>query len=132
MSEMYKSIMEGLQEALDDAKGAKKAKAQTRCISYKGYSGTIVKNETDNGYHGEVVMDDELITFDGESQEDIQECFADMIDGSIAYNEYLKNPETRSFSELENELDLEEDMQKESKGGWDEGKIYRKSEYTGI
>ena len=77
-------------------------------------------------------MDDELITFDGESQEDIQECFADMIDGSIAYNEYLKNPETRSFSELENELDLEEDMQKESKGGWDEGKIYRKSEYTGI
>jgi len=59
-------------------------------------------------------MDDELITFDGESQEDIQECFADMIDGSIAYNEYLKNPETRSFSELVKELDLEEDIQKKT------------------
>ena len=115
MSEMYKSIMEGLQEALDDAKGAKKTKSQTRCISYRGYSGTIVKNERDTGYHGEAAMDDELITFDGESQEDIQECFADMIDGTIAYNEYLKNPETRSLSELVKELDLEEDMQKESK-----------------
>ncbi len=56
-------------------------------LEYEGYTGTIEYDEKCDYYTGEVVIDGKIYTYEGDTLEELQEDFEDIIDSIIAFDE---------------------------------------------
>ena len=56
-------------------------------LEYEGYTGTIEYDEKCDYYTGEVVIDGKIYTYEGDTIEELQEDFEDIIDSIIAFDE---------------------------------------------
>ena len=56
-------------------------------LFYEGYEGTIEYDEKCDYYTGEVVIDGTIYTYEGDSLEELQEDFEDIVDSIIAFND---------------------------------------------
>jgi predicted HicB family RNase H-like nuclease len=69
-------------------------------ITYKGFVGTFVFDETTNLFHGKVSNSHYPITFQGKSIQSTKEAFEDSIDEYIEWcKKYGKDPESSSVEE---------------------------------
>ena len=56
-------------------------------LEYEGYKGTIEYDERCDFYTGEVEIDGKIYTYEGDTLEELQEDFEDIIDSIIAFEE---------------------------------------------
>ena len=56
-------------------------------LEYEGYEGTVCYDEKCDYYTGEVVIDGRIYTYEGDTFEELQEDFEDIIDSMIAFEE---------------------------------------------
>ena len=56
-------------------------------LEYEGYIGTFNYDEKCDYYTGEVKIDDRIYTYEGDTLEELQEDFEDIIDSIIAFDE---------------------------------------------
>ena len=56
-------------------------------LEYEGYTGTVNYDEKCDYYTGEVEIDGHIYTYEGDSLEELQEDFEDIIDSIIAFDE---------------------------------------------
>ncbi len=84
-------------------------------LTYKGYSGTVEFSAEDEVLHGSVIAINDLITYEGESVEEIKKEFELAVDDYLAYcKEIGKSPDkpykgmfnVRVSSEIHKSLDI--------------------------
>lgn len=51
--------------------------------NYRGYTGSIEWSEEDGLFYGQVLGIRSLVSYDGETEEDAERCFRDMVDAYI-------------------------------------------------
>jgi len=56
-------------------------------LEYEGYTGTVEYDEKLDFYTGEVEIDGHIYTYEGDTLEELQEDFEDIIDSIIAFDE---------------------------------------------
>ncbi|WP_035789378.1 hypothetical protein [Butyrivibrio sp. XBB1001] len=56
-------------------------------LEYEGYTGTVNYDAKCDYYTGEVEIDGRLYTYEGDTFEELQEDFEDIIDSIIAFDE---------------------------------------------
>jgi hypothetical protein len=56
-------------------------------LEYEGYIGTVEYDEKLDFYTGEVEIDGHIYTYEGDTLEELQEDFEDIIDSIIAFDE---------------------------------------------
>ena len=56
-------------------------------LEYEGYVGTVNYDKKADYYTGEVKIDDRSYTYEGDSLEELQEDFEDIIDSIIAFED---------------------------------------------
>ena len=56
-------------------------------LEYEGYVGSVNYDEKYDYYTGEVKIDDRIYTYEGDTLEELQEDFEDIIDSVIAFDE---------------------------------------------
>ena len=56
-------------------------------FEYEGYTGTVNYDENCDYYTGEVEIDGEIYTYEGDTLEELREDFEDIIDSIIAFND---------------------------------------------
>ncbi len=56
-------------------------------LEYEGYIGTVHYDKMCDYYTGEVKIDDRIYTYEGDTLEELQEDFEDIIDSVIAFDE---------------------------------------------
>ena len=56
-------------------------------LEYEGYIGTVNYDEKCDYYTGEVKIDGRIYTYEGDTLEELQEDFEDIIDSIIAFDE---------------------------------------------
>ena len=56
-------------------------------LEYEGYTGTVNYDSKCDYYTGEVEIDGRLYTYEGDTFEELQEDFEDIIDSVIAFDE---------------------------------------------
>ncbi len=56
-------------------------------LEYEGYEGTVVYDKKADYYTGEVKIDDRIYTYEGDTLEELQEDFEDIIDSIIAFED---------------------------------------------
>ena len=56
-------------------------------LEYEGYIGTVNYDEKCDYYTGEVTIDGRIYTYEGDTLEELQEDFEDIIDSIIAFDE---------------------------------------------
>ncbi len=56
-------------------------------LEYEGYTGTVNYDEKCDYYTGEVEIDGRRYTYEGDTFEELQEDFEDIIDSIIAFDE---------------------------------------------
>ena len=56
-------------------------------LEYEGYTGTVNYDSKCDYYTGEVEIDGRLYTYEGDTFEELQEDFEDIIDSIIAFDE---------------------------------------------
>ena len=62
------------------------------CMKYKDYYGTIEYSDEDQCFHGKVLGINGLVTFEGESVQELRASFQEMVD------EYLKDCESKHIA----------------------------------
>ena len=58
-------------------------------LSHKGYTGSIEVSLEDNCLHGRVLFIEDIVTYEGETVDDLATSFKDAVD---RYVTYCKNP----------------------------------------
>ena len=56
-------------------------------FEYEGYVGTVEYDKNCDYYTGEVTIDGEIYTYEGDTLEELREDFEDIIDSIIAFND---------------------------------------------
>ncbi len=56
-------------------------------LEYEGYVGTVSYDKKLDFYTGEVIIDDRIYTYEGDTLEELREDFEDIIDSIIAFDE---------------------------------------------
>lgn len=56
-------------------------------FEYEGYIGTVNYDKNCDYYTGEVEIDGEIYTYEGDTLEELREDFEDIIDSIIAFND---------------------------------------------
>ncbi len=56
-------------------------------LEYEGYTGTVNYDKNCDYYTGEVEIDGEIYTYEGDTLEELREDFEDIIDSIIAFND---------------------------------------------
>ena len=67
-------------------------------LSRKGYTGSVEVSFEDNCLHGRVLFIDDIITYEGETVEDLATSFKDAVDRYIAYCEETGKPANKPYS----------------------------------
>lgn len=67
-------------------------------LSYKGYTGTIDASVDDNCLHGRVLFIDDIITYEGNTVDDIKLAFEKAVDRYLAYCEETGKPANKPYS----------------------------------
>jgi predicted HicB family RNase H-like nuclease len=67
-------------------------------ITYKGYTGTIEASIEDGCLHGKILFIDDLITYEGNTVDDIKTSFEEAVDHYLAYCEETGKPANKPYS----------------------------------
>ncbi len=67
-------------------------------LKYKGYAGTIEASIEDGCLHGSILFINDLITYEGNTVEEIKSSFEEAIDRYLAYCEETGKPADKPFS----------------------------------
>lgn len=67
-------------------------------LSYKGYTGTIDVSIEDGCLHGQILFIDDIITYEGNTVDDIKVSFEEAVDRYIAYCEETGKPANKPYS----------------------------------
>lgn len=67
-------------------------------LEYKGYTGKVEFDDTVETFHGEVVGLKDVVTFEGESVEEIKRAFRDSIDDYLEFCEERGEEPDRPFT----------------------------------
>ena len=54
-------------------------------MTYKNYRGTVEYSAEDRVFHGKVMGIDDLVTYEGESEDDLERDFRESVDEYIAF-----------------------------------------------
>ena len=67
-------------------------------ITHRGYTGTIEASIEDSCLHGHVLFIDDMITYEGETVDDIVISFKDAVDRYLAYCKKTGKPANKPYS----------------------------------
>jgi predicted HicB family RNase H-like nuclease len=67
-------------------------------MEYKGYVGQAELDDEANIFHGEVINTRDVITFQGETVEELRQAFRDSVDGYLAFCEERGREPEKPFS----------------------------------
>jgi predicted HicB family RNase H-like nuclease len=96
-------------------------------LSYSDYRGTAEYSAEDRCFHGKIVGIDDLVTYEGNTVDDLEQAFRDSVDDYLAFcNELGKQPEKayagkvllRMRPELHRELATCADLEQKSLNAW--------------
>ncbi len=83
-------------------------------LHYEGYTGTVNYDEKCDYYTGEVEIDGKFYTYEGDTFEELQEDFEDIIDSMLMFDE-LGDDEDDEYS-FEEKCENEDDCADDGKG----------------
>ncbi len=69
----------------------------SNCMKYKDYFGTVEYSDEDECFHGKVLGINGLVTFEGQSVQELKQSFQDMVDEYIADCEEKQIPPNKSY-----------------------------------
>jgi len=69
-------------------------------IEYKGYIGQVIFDNDANIFHGEVLNIRDVVTFQGQSVDEIRQAFHESIDDYLEFCAELKEKPNTPFSEI--------------------------------
>ena len=67
-------------------------------LTYKGYTGTIKASIEDNCLHGHILFIDDVITYEGNTVDDIKTSFVEAVDHYLAYCKETGKPANKPYS----------------------------------
>ena len=67
-------------------------------LTYKGYNGTIEASIEDGCLHGKILFINDLITYEGDTVEDIKASFEEAVDHYLAYCKETGKPANKPYS----------------------------------
>jgi len=67
-------------------------------MNYKGYTGNVEYDDEARLFHGEVIDTKDVITFQGQSVDEIENAFHDSIDDYLEFCKNLKEKPDKPFS----------------------------------
>ena len=67
-------------------------------LTYKGYAGTIDVNIEDGCLHGQILFIEDIITYEGNTVDDIKISFEEAVDRYLAYCEETGRPANKPYS----------------------------------
>ncbi len=67
-------------------------------LSYKGYTGTIEASIEDACLHGQILFIHDIITYEGNTVDDIKTSFEEAVDHYLAYCEKTGKPANKPYS----------------------------------
>jgi predicted HicB family RNase H-like nuclease len=69
-----------------------------KCGPYQGYSGRAEYDPEDKSFHGEVIGTRDMITFAGDTFDELAQAFQDSVDDYLSFCESLKKAPEKPFS----------------------------------
>ena len=90
-------------------------------MTYENYRGTVEYSSEDKVLHGKLIGIDDLVTYEGQSVEELEKAFRDSVDDYIAFCEVSGKKPERTYSgrialRIGEDLHREIAMQAESMG----------------
>jgi predicted HicB family RNase H-like nuclease len=67
-------------------------------LTYKGYTGTIEASIEDSCLHGQILFIEDIVTYEGETVEEIKTSFKQAVDRYLAYCKETGNPANKPYS----------------------------------
>lgn len=67
-------------------------------LTYKGYTGTIEASIEDNCLHGQILFIEDIITYEGNSVEDVKASFKEAVNRYLAYCKETGKPANKPYS----------------------------------
>jgi predicted HicB family RNase H-like nuclease len=67
-------------------------------LSHKGYNGSVEVSFEDNCLHGRVLFIDDIVTYEGESPEELEASFKEAVDRYITYCKEAGKPANKPYS----------------------------------
>ena len=67
-------------------------------LTYKGYTGTIEASIEDNCLHGQILLIDDIITYEGTTVENNKAAFEEAVNRYLAYCEKTGKPANKPYS----------------------------------
>ncbi len=67
-------------------------------LTHKGYSGTIDASIEDGCLHGQILFIDDIITYEGDTVDDIKTSFKEAVNHYLAYCEETGKPANKPYS----------------------------------
>jgi len=67
-------------------------------FTYKGYNGTIEASIEDGCLHGKILFIDDIITYEGNTVDDIKTSFEEAVDRYLVYCKETGKPANKSYS----------------------------------
>jgi predicted HicB family RNase H-like nuclease len=67
-------------------------------LTYKGYTGTIEASIEDGCLHGQILFIDDIVTYEGNTVDDIKTSFEEAVDRYLAYCKETGKPANKPYS----------------------------------
>ncbi len=79
---------------------------ENKAMKYKGYHGNVTYDEAAKIFHGEIEGLRDVITFQGESVQELEKAFQDSVDEYLAFCQELKGKKRRAGKELKKDGEI--------------------------